>query len=731
MQSNNEIGLEAVFKDDDFQRGVEEYNKSTENASKSTEQAGDMMGSIWEGLAKVGEIAFQAIAVGVAAMAAELYLAVDAAMDAEEVFARMEFIVENVGERTGVAAEDVLEMADALSQIVPIDDEVITSAITMGLTFDGVTKDNIEPLLAAAADLATFTGKDLPATMKTLALAISDPERAMRLFRDANITLTDAEKKTLEGFKETGDTAGATQFILEQLAKKGILGLAEAMGKTAKGEMTIMKTAIGNLQEALGSGLLESLSGVFEEITAFASDPKTIAFFTDLGAQLGTFAGQVLDSLPSLTTMVQGIGDWLAENKPLIIGVLAAIGVAMAAFAISVVVASAAAIEAILPIIAIMAAVGLAVAFLTKAWTEDWGGIQTAVKKAWKKMQPTFDILQKWLEVNIPKAIELLADVWEDVLLPSIEQTFKFIGDVAIPILVELVEWVGENLPKALKTSSDFWSNVLLPAIRAISNFINGTLIPIFSTLTGWLSSTLTAALKNLSGIWTGTLLPAITAVYGFISSYIIPLFNALSNLVSAVVGVAVTAMSGIWQNVLLPALRSVWSFIQGSLSPAFQAVANIVNGTVRPAIEALGNWLKNTAISLFQPFVNWLNGTFKAAWDGIKQAIQFVIDTANKLSTLLNNITLPDWMTPGSPTPWEIGLKGVNDELKRMTSTGLPNLQHELTLLASVRDVSGMTGAGTSAGVNNTNTSTRTNMYGVQFNIPGPTGFIESLQGL
>jgi len=199
--ADNEIGLQAIFENEQFQQGIAEYNSSVKDASSNTESGASTMSAAWSGLSAVGAIAFTAIGAGIAALTAELYLAVDAAMETEQVMARMEFVVGNVGDRTGVTAEDVLALADSLSQVLPIDDEVITSAITMGLTFDGVTKDNIEPLIAAAADLAAWTGKDLPATMRELSMAISDPDKAMRLLRDANITLTDAEMKTLKAFK--------------------------------------------------------------------------------------------------------------------------------------------------------------------------------------------------------------------------------------------------------------------------------------------------------------------------------------------------------------------------------------------------------------------------------------------------------------------------------------------------------------------------------------------------
>lgn len=735
MADTNKIGLEAIFENEDFQKGISDYNKSISDASSNTVSSGDSMSAVWMGLSAVGEIAFSALVAGIAAFTAELGFAAAAAMDTEEVLARMEFVVGNVGERTGVASEDVLRMADALSKVVPIDDEVITSAITMGLTFDGVTKDNIEPLIAAAADLATWTGKDLPNTMKSLALAISDPDKAMRLFRDANVTLTDAEKKQLDQLKKVGDTAGTTTFILDKLKEKGIIGLGEAMGNTAKGKMTLMQTALGNMQEALGGGLLTSLSSVFDKITEFASDPKTISFLTELGNKIGEMASRVINSLPSIMSAIEGIVEWLSNNKPLIVGILAAIGVAMLAFGYTAAAAGIAAVAGLWPIIAVMAIVGVAVALLYKAWTENWGGVQEKVKKAWSQMKPVFDKLSEWLKINLPKAIKTLSDFWTNTLLPAIKEVFGWLVDNVLPVLVKLVLWLGDNVPKAIKTLSDFWKNTLLPAIKDVYNFIANTLIPGFQNVITVISGAFSTALKTLSAIWTGVLLPAITAVYNFINTYIVPIFNAVANLANAVLGLAIRVLAGLWQNVLQPALSAVWNFLSANIIPIFNTVSGVANGVLGTAISALAaiwNNVLKPALSavwdIMRPFATFLSGTLHNAFAGIRDIVQWVADRINELSDAINNLQLPDWLTPGSPTPFEMGLRGINNELDRLTKASLPTLKFQL---GALRDVTSGSSQPISNSVSNSSNRTNNYLYGTQVNLANSSGLIETLQGL
>jgi len=781
--ADNEIGLQAIFENEQFQQGIAEYNSSVKDASSNTESGASTMSAAFDGLSAVGAIAFTAIGAGIAAMTAELYLAVDAAMETEQVMARMEFVVGNVGDRTGVTTEDVLALADSLSQILPIDDEIITSAITMGLTFDGVTKDNIEPLIAAAADLATWTGKDLPATMKELSMAISDPDKAMRLLRDANITLTDAEMKTLKAFKDTGDTAGATTFLLNELKEKGIIGLGEAMGETAQGKMTIMQTALGNIQEALGGGLLNALSGVFDRITVFANDPQTVTFFTDLGVKIGDFAEKMIARLPDIITSIESVVTWLSNNKPIIAGVLAAIGVAMLAFGYTAAAAGIAAMAGLWPVIAVMAAVGAAVALLYKAWTENWGGIQQKTAKLWAQLKPMFDKLQVWLAVNIPKALKVLSDFWTKTLLPAMQTVFEWIVNNAFPIIEELIAWLEENLPRAIKTLSDFWTKTLLPAIKAVGDFIDNVLIPILTVLRDWLetylanalntlsalwtnillpamtavynfittilipafnaiatviSGVLTAAITTLSAVWTGVLLPAITAVYNFIQNFIMPVFNAVANLMDAVVGLAVRVLAGLWQNVLLPALSAVWGFIQNNIISVFNTVASVISGVLSSAITALSNLWTNVLLpaitrvrDALEPLASFLSGVLQSAFEGIRDIIQWVIDKINALADAISNIVLPPWLTPGSPTPFEMGLRGINAELAKLARASLPAIQHQMNLLATVRDVPSASSRSMGASISNSSQRTSNYLYGTNFNIPGPSGVIETLQGL
>lgn len=176
------------------------------------------------------------------------------------------------------------------------------------------------------------------------------------------------------------------------------------------------------------------------------------------------------------------------------------------------------------------------------------------------------------------------------------------------------------------------------------------------------------AVIQFLINIWHEVLLPALQVVGSMISNVIIPVLTGIADVLSAVVGLAVTALAGLWQNVLWPALQTVGNFLAAVLGPAFETVANIVKQVVTPALT----WLNDNVI---QPLIT--------GFGGIIDAVQKVVNWLGTLAEKIRSIKLPDWLTPGSPTPFEMGLRGIADALNVINRTQLPRLESRLGNLA------------------------------------------------
>jgi hypothetical protein len=206
--------------------------------------------------------------------------------------------------------------------------------------------------------------------------------------------------------------------------------------------------------------------------------------------------------------------------------------------------------------------------------------------------------------------------------------------------------------------------------------WISGTLFPLFVTLADWLGPVLTAAIQGLSDFWTGTLQPALEAVWGFVQEDLIPLFEALRELFDVALTLALTALAGLWQNVLQPALEDVWSFIKENLFPIF---------------EEIGGWLGETFGPIIDDLVANKLGALQNAFISVRDAVKWVIDKIDALIKKLKEFKLPPILEPGSPTPFEVGLRGIGDALDDLSQMKLPKFTAALDyrpLLVSAVDV-------------------------------------------
>jgi hypothetical protein len=216
-----------------------------------------------------------------------------------------------------------------------------------------------------------------------------------------------------------------------------------------------------------------------------------------------------------------------------------------------------------------------------------------------------------------------------------------------------------------------------------VTNFWEGTLKPAFEALRTWLATNIPIAIQALSNIWTGTLLPAIQAVWGFLSGTLFPLLQAVSEFIGAVFSLVLRALAGFWQNILLPALEAVWGFLDRNILPIFRTVGDYLSKTLQPIIETFGGFL---------------NENLLPAFNGINGAIQKLIDWLRQMAEKIKSIELPWWLTPGSPTPWEVGLVGINDALS--------DLNKQLPAMARGLDAIGLSGAVAVSNVRSNNES-------------------------
>jgi hypothetical protein len=111
--------------------------------------------------------------------------------------------------------------------------------------------------------------------------------------------------------------------------------------------------------------------------------------------------------------------------------------------------------------------------------------------------------------------------------------------------------------------------------------------------------------------------------------------------------------LAALWKDTLQPALEDVDKFIKDHLSPNL--------GTTQGVIQNLGDAIDRIVKGALAKFLQILQDIAKA----------------------LLKIIIPDDITPGSPTPFELGLRGINDAMAELNRIQLPAMAAHLGSMA------------------------------------------------
>jgi hypothetical protein len=111
----------------------------------------------------------------------------------------------------------------------------------------------------------------------------------------------------------------------------------------------------------------------------------------------------------------------------------------------------------------------------------------------------------------------------------------------------------------------------------------------------------------------------------------------------------------------------------------------------VEQALEALAPWIAEHLPKAIEGLMAWWTDLNEGIWvvqtalGQVQTAIQPLIDAFGNLWNSVSSVgdALPDWLTPGSPTPLELGLDGISRAMDDLAGGELPRLTAGLDLTA------------------------------------------------
>lgn len=268
--------------------------------------------AITGGLASLGKAAgglalggLAVATVGVGALGAALAGGIADARDAARVMAQTESVIKSTGGAAGLTAEQIAEMAGALSAAEGkslFGDSDIQNAQNMLLTFTKIGSDTFPRATAAMVDMATAMGTDVNAGAIQMGKALNDPIAGVGALSKVGVQFTDEQKNMIKTMVETGNIAGAQAVILGELETQ--FGGSAAAAAAADGGWAQFNDRMGELAESVGARVLP----VLNQLMGWLNSPEVQAGITAVVDGLSNGVVRIGEVIASVTAAFQNGG---------------------------------------------------------------------------------------------------------------------------------------------------------------------------------------------------------------------------------------------------------------------------------------------------------------------------------------------------------------------------------------------------------------------------------------
>lgn len=426
------------------------------------ESKGAAIGRAWDGASKLIVAGSLAGGAGLAGFAA---IAVKAAAEDEAANNRMMLSLENLATATGDTGTATwerwtagVEEAIAAGERMAFSDDEIRNSLQTLIAATG-NYDEAQQRLSAAQDLAR--GKNISLEQASNLLARANEEnvnvlRRMGIVLGENATEADllaAVQQKFAGQAETYGNSTAAQF---EKAKIKIGELTESAGGLLLPMVTRLATE--------GVALLDRFSGWFE-----TNRPQIEAALSTVGTAFTTMTNYFMQGLELVWPLIQTVFNFLIDNKPILIGVLVAIGIAVTAAFGPVGVA----------VVAITAFITL-LGYLRDNWQEILGAVVSFVENHAGFLTSIFGPAGALLVVFVGFRDQLAA-IWELIksAISSVASTFESIAG-RVRSAMDTIATAVQNAYNRIKPLVDFIKGGVAAVGSAVPNFLSG--IPGFAS---------------------------------------------------------------------------------------------------------------------------------------------------------------------------------------------------------------------------------------------------------
>lgn len=423
--------------------------------------------------------------------------------EAQKVGAATEQIIKSTGGSANVTAAQVSDLASAMSVKVGVDDEAIQSGANLLLTFKNVRNeagkgnDIFNRTVASTQDLAAAGFGSIESASKGLGKALNDPLKGITALGRAGVTFTEAQKEQIKRLVESGDLLSAQKIILGEVESQ-VGGVAEATATSSERA----QVAWGNLKEQIGSALIPTVDRLADTFTdrVVPALSGIIDGSSDAGKTVRQVAGFIGDA-------VGGIRDVLSSDQA--------------------------------------------------------GGLLDQISDA--------------AQTGLPIAQRVLGDL--------LESGEAFARDV-LPVM------------------ADTFQNVVLPAVLDVGGYLADNVLPILTDLAGIVINDVVPVLTDLAIMLYGTVYPALIGIVTAVATQLKPVFDTLLETFRQDVLPTLQDLVTTIRQDLLPAVQPVVEKVLGLVGAVLKLAAAILAKVLPPLIEFAGFLIRNVVPILAQIIV-------------------------------------------------------------------------------------------------------------------------------
>ena len=176
----------------------------------------------------------------------------------EAVMKQTEAVLQSTNYAIGMSAKEIGDLATEMQNVTPFADEVVQSGENLLLTFTKIGRDIFPQATETMLDMSQALGQDVKNSAIQLGKALQDPERGVTALRKVGVNFNTQQMETIRTLAQTGRAMEAQKMILKELNTE-FGGSARKALETYGGRVKWLKNQLGEVQEEIGKGIVNSL----------------------------------------------------------------------------------------------------------------------------------------------------------------------------------------------------------------------------------------------------------------------------------------------------------------------------------------------------------------------------------------------------------------------------------------------------------------------------------------